>query len=107
MGSGQIIRTSCLSLCNGCRERVPVQRLRISRFVPPSILAIAYPSFQQAGTEDSSRVVPPRSVLSVHWTFANSPRLGWELFPKEQTEQETCDTADILDGSNVNLSEVR
>ena len=106
VGSAQSIQTSCLSLCNACRESVPVPRLRINSRVPPSILANIYPGLQQAGTKDASRVCPPTTVLSVHWTFATSPTFGSGVFAVEPTEQETCDT-DVLDWSNANLGEVR
>lgn len=69
METGINTQASCLSLCNTCRVSVPAQSLTVCPRTPPSILAMLCPSIEEAKTDDSSRVLPYRRVLKVHWMF--------------------------------------
>lgn len=67
-------RASCLSVCNSCREHVPLECVTIKDGVPPSILALVWNGVRQVRYPGSSRLVPYRRALRVHifWPFIAS-----------------------------------
>ena len=101
------IQTSCLRLCNACRESVPVQLLKISDPVPRSIAALVYPGLRQPEKEESSRVLLHRWVLSIHWTFSDAHILSLLDGTKAQIIQETSDATDLVVVGHVDLSQVQ
>lgn len=100
------IEASCLSVCNICRDAVPVQRLRICRGVPPSILATAYPGCQKPENQILSRVFPHQKALNVHWTLRDSPGHSRFLAIKKKMHAEICAT-DFDIGQAVDISKIQ
>ena len=102
------IQTSCLRLCNACHEIVPVQRLTICDLVPRSIAALVYPGLRQPEKYESSRVLPHRWVLSIHWTFFDVHTILVQLERKKaQMKQANRDATDRAVVENIDMSKVQ
>ncbi|CAM9412402.1 unnamed protein product [Ectocarpus fasciculatus] len=95
---------SCLGLCNACREGVPVERMLVGEGVPQTRLAMVLPNAVQAQQEAEippSRVLQPRRVLRLKWTFRSD---AWWT---ETTEESPNSWAGAPSVGNVDLGEVQ
>ena len=78
---------SCLVICNSCRECVPLQYLRVDGQAPPTLLAMFRPELLCTEAEGASRVLAPRRVLEVRWTFQDPAREEEEAEEKEDGKE--------------------
>lgn len=65
------LQESCLALCNWCREYVPLQFMRICSEGPSKFLAVFGADLLCLEADDHSRVMLPKRVLKVDWTFSD------------------------------------
>ncbi|CAN0170591.1 unnamed protein product [Scytosiphon promiscuus] len=69
--SGSALAESCLTLCNVCREGLPWECIRVEQDMEPSLWPVFLPN-AMAGWQtelEPTRVLPPRRVRKVLWTF--------------------------------------
>ncbi|CAM9276081.1 unnamed protein product [Ectocarpus sp. 4 AP-2014] len=95
---------SCLGLCNACREGIPVERMLIGEGVPQTRLAMVLPNAVRAQQEADIppiRVLQPRRVLRLQWTFRTNAR--WA----ETTEETPNSWAGSPSVGDVDLGEVQ
>ncbi|CAM9764052.1 unnamed protein product [Ectocarpus fasciculatus] len=98
------VQESCLGLCNACRDGVPVERMLIREWVPQIFLAVVLPSAVQAQQETEippTRVLQPRKVLRLEWTFRSH---AWWA---ESTGQAPDPSAGAPSVGDVDLGEVQ
>ncbi|CAM9860088.1 unnamed protein product [Laminaria digitata] len=94
------LQGSCHTLCNSCREYVPLQCLMIGLKVPPTLLAMFWPDLLRVGGEGASRVLPPRRVLKVNWRFKDPDT------KKQDTEEKKVERGPVT-ACDVDMSKVR
>ncbi|CAM9324663.1 unnamed protein product [Laminaria digitata] len=86
------LKRSCLVMCNLCRESLPLRWLRIGLKVPPTLLAVFWPDLLCTKAEGVSRVLLPKRVLKVKWTF-NDPATA-DIAESEDGEEEEDEDGD-------------
>ncbi|CAM9539760.1 unnamed protein product, partial [Ectocarpus sp. 12 AP-2014] len=95
---------SCLGLCNACREGVPVERMLVREWVPQILLAMVLPNAAKARQEGGippTRVLHPRRVLRLEWTFRSH---AWWAESTGQVSKPSAGTPSVGD---VDFSEVQ
>ena len=89
--SVQSAHTSCLDLCNACREHVPVGCLKLCAGVPSTMLEVIGSPANAHPAEKGrlSRVIPHWRALTNHWTFDYSPNHDcWAMETEEAATDE-------------------
>ncbi|CAM9209702.1 unnamed protein product, partial [Ectocarpus sp. 12 AP-2014] len=98
------VQESCLGLCNACREGVPVERMLVREWVPQILLAMVLPNAVKAQQEAEippTRVLHPRRVLRLEWTFRSH---AWWAESTGQVSKPSAGTPSVGD---VDFSQVQ
>lgn len=96
------LQESCLALCNSCREYIPLEFfLRICLEGPSTLLAAVWPEHLCVEADASSKILPPKRVRKVYWTF-DDPGTYCRDVPTK-TEEELAEVT----ACNVDMGKVR